>query len=91
VWWGHPVEGYYGTYWLTGLWSTQAKMEDIVLKAAWQWGSNSSVINNPLVEPSHTPLFAGLLSACKVTICDSPFSWESSITVNSERYERMNK
>jgi len=30
------------THWLTGLWSTQAKAEGIVLKAAWHWGSDSS-------------------------------------------------
>ena len=37
------VEGFYDTRWLTRLWSTQDKVENIVLKAAWQWGSNSSV------------------------------------------------
>jgi hypothetical protein len=52
----HPVEGYYNTRWLTGLWSTQAKVEGIVLKAALHWGSNSSVINDPLGEPGRTPL-----------------------------------
>jgi len=49
------------TRWLVGLWSTQAKVEDIVLKAAWHWGRGSSVINHPLGEPGHTPLFVGLL------------------------------
>jgi hypothetical protein len=29
------VEGYYGTGLLTDLWSSQAKMEGIVLKAEW--------------------------------------------------------
>jgi len=38
-------------------------VKGIVLKAAWQWGSNSSVKNNPLGETGHTPLYAGLLSA----------------------------
>jgi hypothetical protein len=33
---GYTVEGYYDTRWLTGLWSTQAKVEGIVLKAARQ-------------------------------------------------------
>jgi len=28
-----------------GLWSTQAKVESIVLKAAWHWGSDSRVVN----------------------------------------------
>jgi hypothetical protein len=31
---GYPDEGCYNTPWLTGLWSTQAKVEGIVLKAA---------------------------------------------------------
>jgi hypothetical protein len=32
---GYPVEGSHDTHWLMGLWSTQAKVEGIVLKAAW--------------------------------------------------------
>jgi hypothetical protein len=35
----YSVEGFYDTRWLTGLWSTQAKVEGIVPKAAWHWGS----------------------------------------------------
>jgi len=31
---GITVEGYYDTRWITGLWSAQAKVEGIVLKAA---------------------------------------------------------
>jgi hypothetical protein len=34
VWRAYPVEGCYDTGWLMGLWSTQAKVEGIVLKAA---------------------------------------------------------
>jgi hypothetical protein len=55
----YPVEGYYDTRWLTGLWSTQAKAEGIVLKAAWNWGRDSSVVN----ESGRTPLYVGLPSA----------------------------
>jgi len=33
---GYPDEGYYYTHWLTGLWSTQVKVEGIMLNAAWQ-------------------------------------------------------
>ena len=36
------------TCWLTGLWSTQAKVEGIVLKAAWHWGRDCSVITIPV-------------------------------------------
>jgi len=35
---GYPDESYHHKGWLTGLWSTQAKVEGIVLKAAWHWG-----------------------------------------------------
>jgi len=37
-------------------------MEGIVLKVAWHWGSNSSVINDPLGEPVCTPLYVDLPS-----------------------------
>ena len=62
MWRGYPVEGYYDTHWLTGLWSTQAKMEGIMLKAAWHWGSDSSDINNRLGEPGHSLFYVGLPS-----------------------------
>jgi hypothetical protein len=63
VWRGHPVEGYFDTSCLTGLWSTQAEVKGIVLKAAWHWGSNCSVVNDPLGEPGHTSLYVRLPSA----------------------------
>jgi len=37
-----------------GLWPTQAKVESIVLKAAWYWGSESSVINDTLGKSGRT-------------------------------------
>ena len=51
MWVRYPVEGYYDTLWLTGHWFTQAKVEDIVLKAAWHWCSDRSVANDHLGEP----------------------------------------
>jgi hypothetical protein len=63
VWRVYAVQGYYDTRWLTGLWSTLPKREVIVLKAAWHWGSDSSVFNVPLEEPGRTPLYVGLPSA----------------------------
>jgi len=63
VWRVYPVECYYDTCWLMGLWSTQAKVEGILLKAEWHWGSDSSVINDILGEPGCTPLYVGLPSA----------------------------
>ena len=62
MWRGHSVEGYYDTRWLKGLWSTKAKVEGVVVKAARRWGSNSNIVNDPLVEPELTPLFVGLPS-----------------------------
>jgi hypothetical protein len=50
----------YDTRWLAGLWSTQAKAEGIVLRAAWHWGRDSSVVNDPLREADCTPLYVGL-------------------------------
>jgi len=45
-----------------GLWSTQAKVEGIVLKAAWHWGRDCSVLNDPLGDAGHIPLYVGLPS-----------------------------
>jgi len=59
----HSDEGCYDTRWLTGLWSTQAKVEGTVLKAAWHWVRGYSVVNDPLGEPGCTPLYVGLLSS----------------------------
>jgi hypothetical protein len=42
--------------------TTQVKVEGIVPKAARHWSSDSSVINDPLGEQGHTPLYLGLLS-----------------------------
>jgi hypothetical protein len=59
---GIHLEGYCVTCWLRGLGSTLAKVESIMLKDAWHWGSNNSVVNGPLGEPSRTAFFAGLPS-----------------------------
>jgi len=74
VWRVYPVEGCYDTLWLTGLWSTQAKVEGIMLKAAWHWGGDSSVVNDPLGEPGHTPLYVRLPSAWASMDSDCMFS-----------------
>jgi len=65
---------------LTGLWSTQANVESIMLKAAWHWGSDSSVANNPLGEPGRTQKYAGLVSTWGSVDSDctfSPFCWRA--------------
>ena len=74
MWSRHPVEGYYDTLWLMGFWSTQAKVEGIMLKAAWHWGSNSSVVNDPTGEPGCTPLHVGIPSAWGSVNSDCMFS-----------------
>ena len=63
MWMVYPVGSCNDRCWLMGPWSTQAKVEGIVPWAAWHWGRDSSVINNPLGEPGHTPLYVGLPSA----------------------------
>jgi len=45
-----------------GLWSTQAKVEFNVPRAAWLSGRNSSVVKEPLGEPGCTPLYVDLPS-----------------------------
>ena len=63
MWRVYPDGGCYDTYWLTGLSSTQIQVEGIVPRAAWHWGRDSSVVNDPLGEAGHTPFYVGLLSA----------------------------
>jgi hypothetical protein len=63
---GHRLEGNYDTHWHAGLWSTQAKVEGIVLNAAWHWGRDSSVVNDPLGKSGRTALYVG-----------HPFAWGS--------------
>ena len=89
MWRGYPDEGCYNTRWLTGFWSTQAKVEGIVLKAAWHWSSDS-VVNDPLGEPGLSPLYEGLPPAWGTVDGDrmfSPFSWEGFFTGDSNGYE----
>jgi hypothetical protein len=77
-----------------GLWSTQTKVEGIMLKAAWHWGSESSIIDDPLGEPDHTLLYVGLQSSwgsVNIDLTFSPFLWEGSLTGDSDGYKWMNK
>jgi hypothetical protein len=57
------VEGHYVASWLTGLWSTQAKVQGNVPKVALSLGSNSSIVNGPTGEPDPTPVYVGLPTA----------------------------
>jgi len=61
-----------------------------VLKAAWHWGSASSVVNDTLGEPGHTPLSVGLPSAWDFMDGDHmfpPILWEGYLTGDSDRYK----
>ena len=61
-----------------------------MLKVAWHWGSDSSVVNDPLGEPGRTPLYVGLPSAWGTVDDDrmfSQFSWEGSLTGDSDGYK----
>ena len=60
---GSPDEDYYNTRWLTGHWSTQAKVEGTVLKAVWHWGRDCSAVHDPLGKPGCTSSYVALLSA----------------------------
>ena len=72
MWRIYPVEGYNTQKYR--LWSTQAKVEGIVLKATWHWGSDSSVVNDPLGEPRRTPFYVGLPSGWGFMDGDCMFS-----------------
>ena len=63
MWRLYTVWRSYDNRWLTGLWSTQAKVEGIVPKAAWHCSRVNSAVNDPFGEPGHTPLYICLPSA----------------------------
>jgi hypothetical protein len=44
----------------TGLWSTETMVWGIVSKAAWHWGGDSSVANDPFGAPGSTPSYVCL-------------------------------
>ena len=88
MWRANPDEGCYDTRWLRGLWSTQSKVEGIVLKVALHWGRDCSVVNDPLGVPGRTPLTVGLPSTWGSVDGDQMFSpffvgglliWDSDI------------
>jgi hypothetical protein len=90
LWRVQPDKSCYDTCWLTGLWYTQAKVEGIVLKAAWRGGRDSSVVNDPLGKPGRTPLYVGLPSTWGSMDGDlmfSPFFVGGLLTGDSHRYK----
>jgi hypothetical protein len=93
LWKVYPDGACYDTRWLTGVWSTQAKVEGIVLKAAWYWVGDCSVVNDPLGEPHRTPLYVAVPSAWGCVDGDqmfSPFFVGGLLTGDSDRYKLRN-
>jgi len=89
LWGVYPDGGCYDTRWLTGLWSTQAKVEGVVPTAAWHCGRDCGVVNDALGEPGRTPLYIGLPSAgapWTVTVCFSCMYVEGLIFGYSGRH-----
>jgi hypothetical protein len=78
------------TCWITGLWSTQAKVDGVVPKAAWHWDRDCIVVNDPLVEPGSTILYVGLPFMWGSVDGDqmfSPFFLGGLLTGDSDRYK----
>jgi len=46
-----------------GLWSTQATVKGIMMRAAWHWGRNSSVVNDPPGEPGPLPTWGSVINS----------------------------
>ena len=83
------AEGCYDIHWLKGFWSTPAKLEGNVLKAAWHWGRDCSVVYDALGEIGRTPLYVGLPSTWRSVEGDqklSPFFVGELLIGYSERY-----
>jgi hypothetical protein len=77
-----------------GIWSTQVKVEGIVLRAAWCWGRDSSVVKDHRVEPVFTPMYVGLQSACGSVDGDLMlflYVFGRALFGDSGRYTGMNK
>jgi hypothetical protein len=71
-------------------------MEGFVLMAAWRWGSDNNVVNDPLEEPDCTPLYVGLPSGPRrapwtVTVCFPHFRGRAPYVGTLDRYKGMNK
>ena len=93
MWWGYPIEGYYDTCWLTGLWSNQAEVEGIVPKATWHWVVTAMSKTIPLgnqAAPHCMKAFRPRGALWTVTLCFPTISWENSLTGDSESYKLIN-
>ena len=82
MWRLYPVGGCYDTCWLTGLWSTQTKVEGIVPRVAWHWSRDSIVVKDPLGEPGRTPLYEGLPPAWGSPFCRRAPFWGALADIN---------
>ena len=66
------------THQLTGLWSTQTKVEGIVPKTVWYWDTDRRVVNDSLVELDCTVLYEGN-SISKIQIQVATYVFELSV------------
>jgi len=69
-------------------------VEGIVPRTVWYWGSDSSVINDPLEDLGHTSLYAGLPSGWGSMDGDCMFSLHfvgGLLIGDSNRHKQMNK
>ena len=85
MWTAYRVQGYFAAGCLTDLWSTQAKVEDIVLGTGWRWSSDSSVLKVPLGEPGHALFCIGFPSSLGSADDDLMFYPHFSGYLNLER------
>ena len=60
---GIPRWGWLGQTLANGALVYPSHPKGIVPRAAWHWGRDSSVVNDPLGEPGRTPFYVGLPSA----------------------------
>jgi len=74
LWRAYLIAGCYDTRWPRGSGLAKSKVEGIVLKAAWHWDRDCSVVNDPLREPGRTPLYVGLPSTWVPVDGDQIFS-----------------
>ena len=79
----YAVQFCYDTRWLMGLCSTQAKMEDTVLKAAWYYGTNcEGTKQHSFVCRPSVPV--GILGGECIFF---PTSWNGHFFGNYDRYK----
>jgi hypothetical protein len=73
-----------------GLWSTEAKEWGIVLRAAWHWGGDSSVINDPFRDQAYQR-FPPIWGSAGGDFCSSVLMEEKWDTRMKEKWQKPYK